>query len=424
MALVTLDEYKIYTQKSQSDTKDDDRINVIIDQVTDMVESYCGRKFAAADYEEYHDGGYASIFVTNFPILNLASVEEYDGVSYNLLGNPDPTNGSFINTVGGAHAPSGLGNANVSTRTSKFNGSSCKLDGVGDYLSVTDSADFHFETEAFSVEAQVNFSNTSAIHTIASHGTDASNYWSLELDFLNTKGLVFRVVESGSETLSIIEQSSANYTVGNFYHAVVSRSGNTFKIFSDGREANTVSSSVSLPNFTGSFEVGRNSELENNFLRGYVDEVRVSWDSRYTDDFTAPTFPYATDIDTKLLMHMDGLSLTNAFADSSRNVNQYSLDSSTGEVSKSIQGRTRASILGHTTFSNYPNAIKIKYQGGFATLPNDLKNVALELCKLYYKGFEGISSMSLQGESMRRATPMKDGFPPHIRRVLSLYKVY
>lgn len=84
--LVTLNEVKEYLVIT-SNTYDNALSNAI-SYASSLVESYCGRAFAAANVTEYHNGGSSSVFVKKLPINNVWSVAEYDGSTYVTLSPP------------------------------------------------------------------------------------------------------------------------------------------------------------------------------------------------------------------------------------------------------------------------------------------------------------------------------------------------
>jgi hypothetical protein len=77
--LVYLDEYKIY--KGLTSTEDDARREQLILQVSDIVETYCNRKFidysASPGITEYYSALNTEVWLTHFPILEVT----YVGVS-------------------------------------------------------------------------------------------------------------------------------------------------------------------------------------------------------------------------------------------------------------------------------------------------------------------------------------------------------
>jgi len=74
--LISIAEFKIY--KEISSDKYDDKISQIIANVSDFVKTYCNRTFIdynTTDKVEYLDGSSGVLYPTEFPILNVTSVE-------------------------------------------------------------------------------------------------------------------------------------------------------------------------------------------------------------------------------------------------------------------------------------------------------------------------------------------------------------
>ncbi len=97
----------------------------------------------------------------------------------------------------------------------------------------------------------------------------------------------------------------------------------------------------------------------------------------------------------------------------------------TGEISRYViegSGNPPLDIQTPTTFRNYARGVKLTYNGGYDTIPNDLKMATLDFVKLVWKQEQATSSFSLQGESKRNFSLSPNGFPPHIKRILDLYR--
>jgi hypothetical protein len=75
-ALATRSEVKDFLNVVAVNNDIDDLINQIINRMSDAFESYCNRKFASADYTEYHDGGVSYIFPKNTPIIAIAEIND------------------------------------------------------------------------------------------------------------------------------------------------------------------------------------------------------------------------------------------------------------------------------------------------------------------------------------------------------------
>jgi hypothetical protein len=366
-ALITLQELKTYLKVKLDNIEDDSMLNTIINQCSSLVENYCGRVFSTADYSEYFDGGVTKLYVNNPPIQYMSGVYVYNGSDYVRAGNPDPYTGRMLTGYGEYNQVSVIGTPEFSSRSKKFGTTSLRISG-DECVTGTISDDFDLRDEDFCIESQARFSNNSAIHTIFSWGDSVSNCATLAVDFVSS-GLTFNVYSSGSEVISIKQNATIGYDTTSWKHYAVSREGNTFRLFREGTLLASNTSSVSIPVFSGSFNIGCRV-TEDNYLGGYLDETRLSWAPRYTAAFTAPTQSFSTDSYTKLLLHYDGSAI-----DDSRNVNQYTWDTESGEVSvdTSIAHR-ELRVFTVATFRNYPKGVKIEYSGGYTTIPDDLKN--------------------------------------------------
>lgn len=73
-----------------------------------------------------------------------------------------------------------------------------------------------------------------------------------------------------------------------------------------------------------------------------------------------------------------------------------------------------------TAFPTAPNAVKITYRGGYATTPADLKVAVMDLLTYYLKN-ESVPRKASGSITMEYITD--SSFPPHIKRVLDLYRV-
>lgn len=68
-ALTTKEDVKYVWGREQADTGNDDRIQTLINKLTDRIENWCGRKFKAADYVHKFDGnGGYYLFLREYPL--------------------------------------------------------------------------------------------------------------------------------------------------------------------------------------------------------------------------------------------------------------------------------------------------------------------------------------------------------------------
>lgn len=74
-ALTSLDDLKEYIGLTTGDH--DLLLENLIDRATDLFETYCDRKFAAAAYTEYHDGrGLDKLFPKQWPVNSVTSIHD------------------------------------------------------------------------------------------------------------------------------------------------------------------------------------------------------------------------------------------------------------------------------------------------------------------------------------------------------------
>jgi hypothetical protein len=314
-----------------------------------------------------------------------------------------------------------VGNAKTTKRVKKFGTSSLSLDGNGSYLSVASSNDFNFGGDPFTIETYVRSKNL-ANASIVSRSDNSSNYW--ELGYSNSRGLYFKSVEGGVETTFI---SGDTLTANTFTHVAVVRSDSSLKLFKNGTQSgSTLVTSNALPSLSSSLQIGAINQSPSRNLDGQLDELRISWIDRYSSNFTSYDKPLSSDEDTKLLLHFNEGQDKTAIEDFSRKVNDFIWYKDTGEVTFDTglgSGSPKLGFFNPRKALNYTNGVKVIYNGGYDSIPAEIKLAALEMIKILYKGREGAKTVRLQGEDSTSQDLSLDGFPPQVRRVLSLYRL-
>jgi hypothetical protein len=419
--LISLAEIKDFLSIKTANTDEDGRLANIALQVSSLTSSYCGREFLASNYTEYFDGGISSVFIANPPLNRVDEVSQFDGKEYQILGGPG-SNGEPIIVEGQSHSVTPFGNAQLKTRVKKFNRSSGRFDGAS-YLSVNSTDDWELGVDSFTIEVQIRFDDVSSgKQTLISSGS-ATNFWELFVDF-DSYGLGFKTVSNSVEVINVAQSISSVFSPNQFEHVALVRDSNTFKIYKNGAAIAELPSTVSIPNYNTGLLVGRG--VVDSYFTGYMDDLKISHIAEYTSAFTAPTNPTRIDENTKLLLRFDGSNNSTNFADVSRRVNEFTFYSVTGEISFNTGpggGTPKLGFFRPLKFYNYPNGIRVYYNGGFATVPEDLKLAILEMVKVIYKGKSGTESVRFQGESSTSHKLSIDDFPPQVRRVLNLYRL-
>lgn len=185
------------------------------------------------------------------------------------------------------------GNAQISTAQSKFGGSSALFDGSGDYLGFTYSASQHqFGTDNFTIECWVRISSFAAESTIFFTGNDGNVF----------NGITFAVGTDGSVKSSIgdastvvnLSSAASQIAANTWYHLAFVRNGSSLKLYKDGTEVASATSSLTIgaPNTSPSTSIGRlyGTTNQQKYLNGYLDDFRIYRGiAKYTANFTAPT---------------------------------------------------------------------------------------------------------------------------------------
>jgi hypothetical protein len=223
---------------------------------------------------------------------------------------------SFTDSSSSSHTITANGDVSHSRAQKKIGNSSIKFDGTGDYLSSADSNDWSFGTGDFTLEAYVRFNDSAGSENLFSQYQGGSNRWYLHADLTNNT-LGFYDAGSGMD----IEQTVVTWVADTWYHVAMVRNSGTVTYYVNGT-AYTITGTNPNGNITsntGALQIGQYDSGTN--LNGYMDEIRISNSARYTGAFTPTTTAFASDANTKLLIHSDfsgGLA-----SDSSGNQNDF-----------------------------------------------------------------------------------------------------
>jgi hypothetical protein len=201
------------------------------------------------------------------------------------------------------------GDVVVDTAQSKFGGASAYFAGTLDYLSLSTAMGASDFTLDFWWRPTSRFGNYPCMTSSVGGSFNSNGEWAFydRHAGANTK---FRFYWRESGAFQYLE-STTTVSNGTWYHLAVQRDGTTLKLFVNGTEEDSTTSSQSFD--TGQpIYIGTETTNESN---GHVDEYRISDIARYTSDFTPETTPYQNDANTVLLLHMDGTNGSTTFID-------------------------------------------------------------------------------------------------------------
>ncbi|MFA5386459.1 MAG: LamG domain-containing protein, partial [Candidatus Paceibacterota bacterium] len=232
---------------------------------------------------------------------SFTALSAYDSYTKLML-HMDGTNGStdFPDVSQSQHTVTAHGSGQVSTSQKKLGTGSVSIpNALTDYLSMSADTDWDFGNGNFTIDFWVRMSSPIQTGEFFVAQGNAWDYPGFEI-YMNTdqgvtKALFFKA-GSASAVDAQYYSGSLTWTVDQWYHIAVVRSGSTIYMFRDGVSLNPTAfvaiGTKTLSHQTAELRVGR-SNNNDTFLNGYIDELRISKGiARWTSNFTPPTAPY------------------------------------------------------------------------------------------------------------------------------------
>ena len=183
-------------------------------------------------------------------------------------------------------------------------GSSAYFAGADDILWAADHADWDFEDGDFTVEGFFKWDSAAAeSDRLIGQWDEGGNQRSWMMRQNGTTALEWWYSTNGTAEASFSGAWTDTGRVWN--HLAVSRSNGTTYLFANGKlvssdaDANTYHSGSSI------LTIGADQDFAEDF-KGWAKEIRISDTPRYVASFAVPTATFATDANTKLLLHLDG----------------------------------------------------------------------------------------------------------------------
>ena len=418
---------------SISSNTQDARLSNIIFYATGVIEHYIGQEVLANTYVEIFDGGVSSLFVSRLPLSNVYQVTEFNGSEHQILTDPS-TIGVPNSTTDSSLSVSFYNGAKTNSKIKRFGQSSVEIPNGG-YLAASAVPDkLKFDEGDFTVEMFVRIDDpTIQNNTIFEINTDAANY--MKFSMSNQYGLAFESNVSGVSTIvrganTLIE--SQQFGKRKWAHVAVSRNLENERLYLhyNGNTIANASYAIVDHTFTSNVKIGSS-------FKGYIDEFRVSSISRYNTNFVPPAYRFRPDGDTACLIHFDGQDNSTSAVDAHSEPNEYNFDRGTGRITRDVGTRNvrrtygsvqrsypALSLMGPTTFQPYPSGVRVEYRAGYelGSIPYDLQLATLDFIKIIYKQDQEKKGFSFEGERADNFG-LSSNFPPHITRVLDLYRI-
>ena len=190
------------------------------------------------------------------------------------------------------------GTPTTDTTVKKFGTSSLELNGTTDYLGVVSNNDFGFGTGDYTVEGWFYFNSVAATTNLFDFRAGAGS---------DVAPVVY--IDAGGElrfySYSADRITGTTLVADTWYHIAISRSGNDTKLFLNGSLEGTWTVAATDYDVAKPLIIGARWDAANK-LDGYIDEFRVTKGlARYTSAFVEPSSEFASDTDTKLLLHFN-----------------------------------------------------------------------------------------------------------------------
>jgi hypothetical protein len=229
--------------------------------------------------------------------LQLAGSGGGNDAATKILLHFDGTDASttFTNSaIGGSHAFTANGNAQLDTAAFKFGTASYLGDGTGDFITTADHANFTLGSADFTMEIWARAASTGAARMmcgqIDSGAAAATSTWYMQRQ--TASNLVNFALSNGT-TFTFLQSTTGLSADGNFHHFAFVRSGTTIRLFFDGVQEDSDTFSGAAQDSSVNLSVGRAGELASQSWDGWLDEFRMSVGiARWTSNFTPPTAPY------------------------------------------------------------------------------------------------------------------------------------
>ncbi|MFH1790380.1 MAG: LamG-like jellyroll fold domain-containing protein, partial [Candidatus Omnitrophota bacterium] len=177
------------------------------------------------------------------------------------------------------------GNACLSGADRKFGESSFAFDGSGDYVTVPDKDAFDFGSKDFTIDFWINFDELPSGDQmyLLDHYGGSGNDWAL---FAKNAGGTYAMQFESLGTPVSFSRPFASLEKNKWYHLALVRNGNTWKMFSDGKQmGGDYVESAAVGNYNGPLYIGAKGS-GTKYFKGRMDEIRVCNEAKWTGNFT------------------------------------------------------------------------------------------------------------------------------------------
>lgn len=206
-----------------------------------------------------------------------------------LLLHFDGADGSTVFTDVKGHSITAIGDTKISTAQSKFGKSSAYFDGSGDCLQVANGLP-PLGSEDFTIEGWIYLPIVNSFPIFGQW--NPSGYDPVNYAFSINTNRKLALYQRGVSDYTWILEGTSLIDINQWFHVALSRSGNVFRLFTNGKKEaegtfNVSIGSTSYPTYIMHGNIGSIT------TNAYLDEFRITKGvARYVADFAIPTAPF------------------------------------------------------------------------------------------------------------------------------------
>jgi hypothetical protein len=229
-----------------------------------------------ADFRIVKGSGVTSVTQPTAPLTAITNTSVL--LNYTNAGIFDNTGKNNLETVG---------DAQIDTGTKKYGTGSMEFDGTGDYLLLPISENLILNSD-FTIEGWLYLTSGTTYYTLLATSAWAANNGGLLLlqSHPSYSGKLSLWLANNASGASPLLVSASSLSATTWTHFAICRSGSSFKIYLNGVEDASTTSSAAI-----SLAINQIGALSgSNTYNGFIDDLRITKGvARYTANFTAPT---------------------------------------------------------------------------------------------------------------------------------------
>lgn len=215
-----------------------------------------------------------------------------------LHSNGADTSTTFTDDSGTSKTVTAYRDAQLDTAQKKFGTASGLYAGDGttssdvDYLLTESHADFGFGANDFCVDFQIKFSTVAGGLRTGLRAVTGGYGMIWRFDDNSTMRLYLSTDTGFTDIANNVAGTKTNWNTSDWYHIALTWDGTTYRVFVDGVEEISVTSSTATYGSAQQMYIGCWTSGDYG-LAGWIDEFRVQkGEAVWTDDFTPPTEEY------------------------------------------------------------------------------------------------------------------------------------